>query len=385
MPRNPRHTVLIDTAAVYYPLPLSSNNNHFRTPSGLTFRRGRADKACNGVFTAFEISRLGNQGMLQKPLNNANHQAQNNTNYLTLSRAKAAIGLISAAYASVLSPADMAAVKKWGGAAAGRWVRLDVAYDLPAGSIPTLCDIRRYLYHGRGAGARTLQIASPDGVYMYDKRRNRNVWRLKNYGTHITQNTAVPDFFASDKALTSALSTGQITIYVGSANAKIAIYSKNGKIRHEIRLKKSPLKKSLPGRDIGTMAIYGQARHLLQSVAARISELYGDCQRVRRQLQGAICRSLITYRPVKQLRANIRRYFHFLGEWSRPNYNNVTLSRPVPVLHPPRPPPFQLIQLNNRSSSQPMLSPVLLLFRVFCAILVNQSPAMQSGTNSIIF
>ena len=61
---------------------------------------------------------------------------------------------------------------------------------------------------------------------MYDKRRNRNVWRLKNYGTHITQNTAVPDFFASDKALTSALSTGQITIYVGSANAKIAIYSK---------------------------------------------------------------------------------------------------------------------------------------------------------------
>lgn len=326
---------VIDTAIAYYPYPTSSQNQYTHT-HGLIFRRGRADKACNGVFTVLEISRIDNQGILQKPLNNTSPKTQNNINYLTLSRATTAAEMISAAYKSTLSPADGAAVKKWGKAAAGRWVRLDVAYDLPS-CIPTLRDIQRYLHCGHGAGARTLQIASPEGIYIYDKLVD--VWRYKGYGACTTQIAAVPDFFASHKALCWAIKSGAITLYIGTQNAKIAIYHKCGKIRHEVRLKKSPLKKSLPGRGILVIAQYAKARHLLQSVAARISELYGDCPRVRRQLQGAICRSLITYRPVKQLRANIRRYFHFRGEWSRPNYNNVTLSLSCPVLHPPRPPP----------------------------------------------
>ena len=332
---------IIDTIAVHFPLFSAYKAPQVKASNGVTFWRC---ENYNHWHTTTELSRYTADGSYTPYAVGTPPYQQNNTNSPTANGVCAAIDRLYYGYIDTIFPGEresfdiLLSDKERYYHYTPKVTRLDIALDLPPFVIPTPLDLLYYVRHGRGSGARRLQVAAKQGLYKYDKKAD--LWQLiqrDNMGKTKAIVTK-PYFMWSSKRLERAILNNEITIYVGTRNSEIKIYSKGGLIRYELSARKSILRKIVPDRRVAALSDPSILSHIFHAAAERIGELfkhsprYGLYKQAIRQAIGAFICNFISH---QQRAANY---------YTRPAlaYNNVFVFLPRPLQQRERPPPFLL-------------------------------------------
>ena len=159
----------------------------------------------------------------------------------------------------------------------------------------------------------------------------------------------------SPEQLERALLRNEITIYAGTRNGEIKIYSKGGGVRYELSARKTILRKMMPDRRLCVLRNPLVLQMLFQSAAQRISEIFAHS-----------CLRSFFLRSVKEA---IRNFWHgFSGRSAKYGmlpiispYNNVVVIYAIIPQEQERPPPIALMASRIRKQQMPILGRCLLL------------------------
>ena len=164
-----------------------------------------------------------------------------------------------------------------------------------------------------------------------------------------------PYFMDSPEQLERALLKNEITIYIGTRNGEIKIYSKGGGVRYELSARKTILRKMMRDRRLCVLRNPLVLQTLFQNAAQRIGEIFAHSS----------LHSLFL-RAAEQA---IRNFWHgFSSKASEYGilpiispYNNVVVIYAVIPQEQERPPPFALMASRIRKQQMPILGRCLLL------------------------
>ena len=332
---------IIDTVAVHFPLFSAYKAPQVKASNGVKFWRYSDN---NHWYTTTELSRYTADGSYTPYTVGTPPYQQNNTNSPTANGVCAAIDRLYYGYIDTIFPGERASFdvilsdKELYYHYTPKVTRLDIALDLPPSVIPTPLDLLYYVRHGRGSGARRLQVAAKQGLYKYSKKTDK--WQLIRKDTDGKTKAVLtkPYFMRSPKRLERAILNNEITIYVGTRNGEIKIYSKCRLVRYELSARKSILRHLMPDRRVAALSDPSILSHLFFTASQRIGELFKHSPRY-----GLYCKA------VKLAIALFVR--NFLSRHSReasyhtrpaPTYNNVFVFPRLPLAQRERPPPFLL-------------------------------------------
>lgn len=353
--RNIQPRAVIDSVAVHFPL-----FSHYGRPK-VTARNGvRFWRYFDNWYTTFELSRYNSYGTYTPYLPKTPHSSQNNINPPFYRSVRSATNRIYHGYMDVILSHDKTDFYQFLSSGdytcAPKITRIDIAFDLPSRIVPTPADLLRYIKRGRGSGSRYLKAASAKGLYVYDKKRDS--WQLvqqqqPNGPAQVTETE--PYFMGSSEQLKRALLRNEITIYSGTRNGEIKIYSKGGGVRYELSARKTILRKTMTDRRLCVLRNPLVLRMLFQSAAQRISEIFAHS-----------CLRSFFLRSVKQA---IRNFWHgFSGKASEYGilpiispYNNVVVIYAIIPQEQERPPPLALMASRIWKQQMPILGRYLLL------------------------
>lgn len=335
--------VVVDSVAVHFPLFSYYGRPEVTAGNGVRFWR-----YFDYWYTTFELSRYTSDGMYTPYLPKTPHRSQNNINPPFYKSVRTATNRIYHGYLDVIFPHDKAIFYQFLNSGdytcAPKITRLDIAFDLPSRIVPTPADLLRYIKMGRGSGSRYLKTATARGLYIYDKKRDS--WQLvrkqPNGPTQVTE--AKPYFMDSPEQLERALLKNEITIYIGTRNGEIKIYSKGGFVRYELSARKTILRKMMTDRRLCVLRNPLVLQILFKNAAQRISEIFAHS-----------CLHSFFLRAVKQA---IRNFWHgFSGKASEYgilpiifHYNNVVVIYAIIPQEQERPPPLAPTKLNIANS-----------------------------------
>ena len=269
---------IIDSVALYFPLFSVYKAQCVKAHNGVTFW---CSENYNHWYTGFEISRFDSSGAYTPPLQDTQPPTQNNINIPTYNGILAAFDRIYDGYTDVTFPSDrkrfieLTSTPRHYADYATRITRLDVAFDLPRGLIPTPDELIYYISRGMGSGSRYFSVSAKQGTYFYQKKNKSWIFEKRNPdGTRERLKTEKPYFMKSSKRLKKAILTGEATIYTGTKNSEIKIYRKDNLIRYELSAKKSILRKLMHDRRPEALLQKETVLQLFVSAAARIGALF---------------------------------------------------------------------------------------------------------------
>ena len=341
---------IIDTVAVYFPLFSAYKAPQVKASNGVSFWRYNDN---NHWYTTTELSRYtadgrytsyvtdDNSGLKNKVIKLPPHR-QNNTNSPTANGVCAAIDRLYDGYQETIFPGERASFDALLSDTEHYYhytpkvTRLDIALDLPPSVIPTPLDLLYYVRHGRGSGARRLQVAAKQGLYKYDKKTD--TWQLiqRDKDGKTKAVSTRPYFLRSAQRLKKAILKNEITVYIGTRNGEIKIYTKGGLVRYELSARKSILRHLMPDRRVAALSDPFVLSHLFRAAAERIGELYrhtsryGLYRRAAKQAIDLFVRNFLS-RHSREASYHTR---------PAPTYNNVFVFMSRPLAQRERPPPF---------------------------------------------
>lgn len=352
--RNIQPRAVVDSVAVHFPLFSYYGRPKVTAGNGVRFWR-----YFDNWYTTFELSRYNSYGTYTPYLPKTPHSSQNNINPPFYRSVRSATNRIYHGYMDVILSHDKADFYQFLSSGdytcAPKITRIDIAFDLPSRIVPTPADLLRYIKRGRGSGSRYLKAASAQRLYVYDKKRDS--WQLvqqrPNGPTQVTE--IEPYFMDSPEQLERALLKNEITIYIGTRNGEIKIYSKGGGVRYELSARKTILRKMMRDRRLCVLRNPLVLQTLFQNAAQRIGEIFAHS-----------CLRSIFLRSVKEA---IRNFWHgFSGKSAEYGmlpvispYNNVVVIYAIIPQEQERPPPIALMASRIRKQQMPILGRCLLL------------------------
>ena len=261
---------IIDTIAVHFPLFSAYKAPQVKASNGVTFWRC---ENYNHWHTTTELSRYTADGSYTPYAVGTPPYQQNNTNSPTANGVCAAIDRLYDGYQETIFPGERASFDALLSDTEHYYhytpkvTRLDIALDLPPSVIPTPLDLLYYVRHGRGSGARRLQVAAKQGLYKYDKKTD--TWQLiqRDKDGKTKAVSTRPYFLRSAQRLKKAILKNEITVYIGTRNGEIKIYAKGGLVRYELSARKSILRKIMPDRRVAALSDPSILSHIFHAAA----------------------------------------------------------------------------------------------------------------------